>query len=117
VHQGIEAIRHEASRLGYNAGRSIIQSNVDEIVSLVGGTLQYPGTTELEFRLYAPTSVAIDIVDIQGRVIETTYKDPYIDAGTFRVAIGIPETSAGLYFIRLTTVRGMDAYPIFISAR
>lgn len=117
VHQGIEAIRHEASRLGYNAGRSIIQSNVDEIVSLVGGTLQYPGTTELEFRLYAPTSVAIDIVDIQGRVIETTYNDPYIDAGTFRVAIGIPETSAGLYFIRLTTVRGMDAYPIFISAR
>lgn len=116
VQRGMRAVKAEALSLGFNVGESTVPSLTDEIVSISGGTFQTPGTRELTFRLYAPASVTIELVDVRGARVSTLYTDPYIDAGEYDIAIELPEVSAGLYFVRLGTNRSAASLPVFMSS-
>ena len=116
VRSGIQALRSTAENLGYNVGRSTVPSAADEIISISGGTMQSAGDRDVRFRLNAPASVTIDLVDIRGAIVSTLYKEPYIDAGLYDVSATLPKTAAGMYFVRLLTNRGQSALPVFISA-
>ncbi len=116
VKSGIIALRQSAASLGYNVGRGNVPTTIDEIISISGGTVQTPGDRDIRFRLYAPTSVTIDLVDIRGAIVSMLYNEPYVDAGLYDVSITLPEAAAGIYFLRLLTNRGQSALPIFISA-
>lgn len=116
VKSGLSALRLSAAKLGYNVGRSNVPAATDEIISISGGTIQAPGDRDVRVRLYAPASVTLDLVDIRGAVVTTLYKEPFIDAGVFDISIILPETAAGMYFVRLLTNRGQSVLPVFISA-
>lgn len=116
VLKGLHGTTNAAASLGKNVGRFIIQNSDDAIISLSGGTIQQPGDDEILIRITAPTDYSIDLYDVRGCKVFKLFGEPYIDAGMYKLIIRIPEVSAGLYFIQLSTSRGAASLPVFISA-
>jgi hypothetical protein len=116
VRTGIDGVQRQARALGFNIGDNIPPSAADEIVSISGGTLQSAGSRDLTFRLNAPASVMINLVDVRGAEVSMLYSDPYIDAGLYDIPVELPEVAAGIYFVRMVTERGVSAIPIFIAS-
>lgn len=116
VKDGIAALRKQAKSLGFIVGQNTVPTAFDEIVFLSGGSLQSPGKRDIRYRLDAPASVTLDLIDLRGGIVQQLYHEPYVDAGVYDVVITLPEVSAGVYFVRLHTTRGMSGVPIIISA-
>lgn len=115
VRKGLRGTIDAAKRLGKNVGQFTVQESDDAIISLAGGTIQQPGDRDLRIRITTPTNLAVRLFDVRGRIVSELANEPYIDAGIYDLSITLPEVSAGLYFLQLSTSRSTSSIPLFIS--
>jgi len=70
-------------------------------------------STTISYSLPAPGRYAIDVIDIQGRLV-ARLADEWQEAGSYREVWNARETSQGIFFARISGVNSKETVPILL---